>query len=42
MALPWTFIVDVRMAHEFLLHFHRSPGFIEQGPESVPTIPGPE
>jgi hypothetical protein len=27
---------DVRMAHEFLLHFHRSPSFIKQGPESVP------
>src|SRR6266478_831239 len=27
---------DVRVAHEFLLHFHRSPGFIKQGPEGVP------
>jgi hypothetical protein len=24
------------VAHEFLLHLHRSPGFIKQGPESVP------
>jgi hypothetical protein len=26
---------DIRVAHEFLLHFHRSPRFIRQGPESV-------
>ncbi len=26
---------DVRVAHEFLLHFHRSPRLIEQGPECV-------
>ena len=34
---------DVRVAHEFLLHFHRSPRFIKQGPERVservPTDP---
>jgi len=23
------------VAHEFLLHFHRSPRFVQQGPESV-------
>jgi hypothetical protein len=26
---------DVCMAHEFLLHFHRSPRLIEQSPERV-------
>ena len=26
---------DIRVAHEFLLHFHRSPRLIEQGSESV-------
>ena len=26
---------DIRVAHEFLLHLHRSPRFIKQGPERV-------
>ncbi len=28
---------DVGVAHKFLLHFHRSPGFIKQGSECVPA-----
>src|SRR5437016_5798715 len=37
MALPYTFIAvtDVGVAHNFLLHFHRSPAFIKQGSECV-------
>jgi hypothetical protein len=27
---------DVRVAHQFLLHFHGSPRLIKQGPEGVP------
>jgi predicted TIM-barrel fold metal-dependent hydrolase len=26
---------DVRVAHEFLLHFHRSPRLVKEGPEGV-------
>jgi len=29
---------DVCVAHEFLLHLHRSPGFIKQGSECVAPI----